>query len=158
MQTASETPRIRLNLLRTPVTERERTSELSLIALLPDEEEPPSPPDGGAAGSRPPPPDDDFFTGLAESFPSLADVPGVRPFAAERLNEWAQKEAEPGSHGHHAAHFVLAVYATARNAHTAWVLRFRIFNSLASWDEVHRTAFAVWVATGARLRPSPPKQ
>jgi hypothetical protein len=79
---------------------------------------------------------------LAQSFPGLWNAPGVLPWNAQALDEWAAS-GKP-SHGERcAAQLVLAVW----NPDERWKSgRFDVMDALSVWDRPHRKAFLTWAA------------
>jgi hypothetical protein len=79
-----------------------------------------------------------MMTALAESFPTLVGVEGVRPWSPAKLDRAA---GTLSSGGLHAARFVLQVW----NVHTSWPAgRFNVVDAYGTWDPAHRAAFAAW--------------
>ena len=79
---------------------------------------------------------------LAESFPTLEGAPGVAPFDAERLDQWADGGGR-GSGSQHAVRFILAVW----NYRNDWkVGDFNAVRAMGVWDDSHRDAFRQWCA------------
>lgn len=77
---------------------------------------------------------------IAERFPTLRNVPGVRPFDEELLR------AQDGGHGQQLAiQFVLNVW----NADNP----FNVGEARHTWDDPHRQAFAAFVAQDWRFCP-----
>lgn len=76
---------------------------------------------------------------LAQYFPSMWSAPGIRPWDANVLDEWA---AGGASHGEKCtARFLLAVW----NPSEAWRSgRFDLMDALGAWDLEHRRAFLEW--------------
>jgi hypothetical protein len=82
------------------------------------------------------------ITELALAFPTLQSAPGVTPWNAKELDNWAFSDA-PGSGGKWAARFVLNLW----NADTDWDSGlFEVFDAIAAWDEAHRKAFLLWAS------------
>jgi|SRR5579884_1080458 len=79
---------------------------------------------------------------FAETFPGLSNAPGIRPWDASALDDWAAS-GEPGHGALCAAQFVLSVW----NPKISWSSgKFDIHEALAVWDKSHCEAFLVWVA------------
>jgi hypothetical protein len=79
---------------------------------------------------------------LAQEFPSLWNAPGVSPWNAVTVDEWASS-GRP-SHGELCtARFILAVWEPNENWRAG---RFDVMEALRVWDEPHRTAFLRWAA------------
>jgi hypothetical protein len=81
------------------------------------------------------------MTRLAESFRSLEYKPGVRPWDAAALADWARSgEASPAEV--QAAAFVLEVASMS----TVWdgVPSFRVHEAVGLWSKDDRAAFAAW--------------
>lgn len=72
---------------------------------------------------------------LAETFPTLKNADGLRPFDADRLRRWG---ATQGSGAGHAVAFVAHVYNYANP--------FELARAMGVWDAEHRAAFAAWAA------------
>jgi hypothetical protein len=80
------------------------------------------------------------MTALAESFPTLRDADGVRPWDAQRLEAWLLSGA-PGHGASCAGRFVLSVW----NSYDEWRSgRFDLHEALGCWDDKHRRAFLAW--------------
>lgn len=80
------------------------------------------------------------FRALCRSFPTLQSAPGIEPWDAEALDQWADGPAcAPACR--HAAAFVLAVWSPWK-----WwrVGPFQVVKAIQEWDEQHRAAFAAW--------------
>lgn len=77
---------------------------------------------------------------LAQTFPSLWNAPGVRPWNAVTVDEWASSGGP--SHGELCtARFILSVW----NPDEQWQCgRFDIMEALRVWDMSHRKAFLDW--------------
>lgn len=76
---------------------------------------------------------------LAEAFLGLAGAPGVRPFAANILHNWACEQ--PLDEGVRAAvAFVLHV----ADAGARWKLRFEVVSAMKVWDAAQRAVFVEW--------------
>lgn len=77
---------------------------------------------------------------LAWKFPCLRHAPGVEPWNADRLDDWAASGGP--SHGEKcSARFVLAVW----NPNHEWqVGRFDLMEALRIWDEDSHKAFIAW--------------
>ena len=97
---------------------------------------------GGASPPALPAELDDRMTALAESFPTLLDVPGVRPWSASTLCDWACS-GEPVAAALAAARFVLSVWDSERDWRCG---SFHAAQSAGAWDKEHRAAFGAWVA------------
>lgn len=83
---------------------------------------------------------DEQMTDLAESFPGLRGVPGVRPWDPRKLDEWAAGPV-PSSGALCAAQLVCTVF----NWTASWTCgRFDLGRAMATWDESHKAAFAAW--------------
>jgi len=81
---------------------------------------------------------------LATSFPTLAGgVPGVLPWDAEALEEWAAGPA-PSHGGLCAARFVLSVWNGCTDDWRCG--RFDAMEALGCWDNQHRAAFVAWAS------------
>lgn len=79
---------------------------------------------------------------LAETFPGLSNVPGVRPWDASALDDWAAS-GEMGHGALVAAQFVLSVW----NPKMTWSCgKFDIHEALGVWDGKHSAAFLAWAA------------
>lgn len=102
---------------------------------------------------------DERMSDIAERFPSLRGVPGVRPWMPIRLAQWAV-----GGHSHGevvTARFVLAVW----NGCSEWpwdkayrvcktkLAPFDLFEARAIWDDAHLAAFRAWLASDWRFVP-----
>jgi len=84
--------------------------------------------------------DDERMAALAESFPCLACVPGVRPWDPAALDAAASNLSSGGAH---AARFVLEVH----NCYQRWRAGpFRLVDALGAWDAEHRAAWKAWAA------------
>lgn len=78
---------------------------------------------------------------LVESFPALSGAPGVRPWDATDLDEWAAG-GEPGHGAICAAQFVLSVW----NPKLTWSCgKFDLHEALGTWDEKNTEAFQSWI-------------
>ncbi|MDZ4852656.1 MAG: hypothetical protein SGI77_25485 [Pirellulaceae bacterium] len=77
---------------------------------------------------------------LAQSFPSLWNAPGIRPWDALTLDAWASSGT--ASHGELCtARFILAVW----DSDGEWRCgKFDVMNALRVWDDIHRQAFINW--------------
>ena len=80
---------------------------------------------------------------LAESFPSLRNCPGTRPWDPVALDGWAASGRAAGS-GLYAAQFVLSVWFAKHSMAKAGP--FNLSEALRVWDLTHRSAFAAWAA------------
>ena len=79
------------------------------------------------------------MTILAKGFQVLTHAPGIDPWDAEKLDEWAASGANNAER--HAAAFVLHVW----NSYGQWqVGRFDVMAALSVWDEVNRKPFIEW--------------
>jgi len=77
---------------------------------------------------------------LGQRFTCLANAPGITPFDARMLDEWAASDA-PSPAQHHAACFILGVWDSG----TAWKAGpFLVMEALAAWDYENRLAFLCW--------------
>lgn len=82
------------------------------------------------------------MTSLAESFHSLRGRPGVSPWDPDALDKWATEGGATGAE-RAAARFVLSVW----DPWHAWRCgAFDMHESLRSWDDDNRAAFARWTA------------
>lgn len=79
------------------------------------------------------------LTILAEAFECLHGVPGVRPFAAERLDKFL-RGGRVSSMQRDCAAFILRVY----KAPPEWGHPFDAIEALFRWDRAARAAFAEW--------------
>lgn len=87
-------------------------------------------------------PEETRMTLLAQSFPSLREASGVRPWNADALEAWLMSGA-PGHGAKCAGRFVLSVW----NSYHEWVSgRFDLHEALGCWDAKHREAFTRWAA------------
>ena len=86
---------------------------------------------------------DERMTALAEGFPTLCGAPGVRPWSASKLCDWACSP-EPGSGALAAAQFVLSVWDAERDWRCGL---FRLTQAVGAWDNKHRAAFRAWAAS-----------
>lgn len=82
------------------------------------------------------------MTALAETFPSLRGVPGVRPWDAATLERWAAGPA-PSSGALLAAQLLLMAWNRAIDWQCG---RFDLGRAVATWDASHRQAFAAYAA------------
>jgi hypothetical protein len=78
---------------------------------------------------------------LAEGFPSLVGKPGVRPWDAERLDDWASDTGRAPA-DLHAVRFVLNVWDAPRPWRCG---RFNFLDALDHWDQKSRATFGAWV-------------
>ena len=79
---------------------------------------------------------------LAQTFPALWKAPGVSPWDALTIDEWATS-GRP-SHGELCtAKFILAVWDPDGEWRSG---RFDVMEALRVWDLTHRTAFLDWAA------------
>lgn len=83
--------------------------------------------------------DEARITALARSFPALRGAPGLEPWDALALADWAMGPASSGQRW--AALFVLAVW----NRYD-WGRSFDLVAALCTWDEEHWQAFRTWAA------------
>lgn len=75
---------------------------------------------------------------LALSFQALLGAPGVDPWDALKLDQWAEGRASSGER--QAARFVLSVW----NRHD-WGKQFILSEAMRVWDEKNLNAFREWV-------------
>lgn len=79
---------------------------------------------------------------LAQTFPSLWTAPGIRPWDAVVVDQWASSGR--ASHGELCtARFVLAVWDTNGEWQSG---RFDLMEALRVWDLPHRQAFLDWAS------------
>lgn len=79
---------------------------------------------------------------LAKRFPSLHAAPGMNPWDAVAIDDWAAGGGP--SHGEVCtARFVLAVWEPNENWRSG---RFDLMEALRVWDGPHRRAFLVWAS------------
>lgn len=83
------------------------------------------------------------MTALAESFPSLRGVPGVRPWSAVEVDRWAHTSPAVTSGSLQAAKFVLMVWNPSAKYKSG---RFYLADGLGCWDAAHHRAFLAWAA------------
>jgi len=77
---------------------------------------------------------DERLAALAEQFPTLHGANGLKPFRADMLLEYANKNG--GSGMRHAAAFIANIY-NHKNG-------FNLGAAVSTWDAEHRAAFAAW--------------
>ena len=78
-------------------------------------------------------------TELAEAFVGLGGAPGVRPFSAAILHNWAcEQSLDEGLRA--AVGFVLHV----ADAGAPWRLRFEVVGAMKAWDTAQRAVFVEW--------------
>ncbi|HEX6239874.1 MAG TPA: hypothetical protein VFZ61_03225 [Polyangiales bacterium] len=78
-------------------------------------------------------------TELAEAFVSLAGAPGVRPFDARTLHDWAVEQPLD-----EAARCAVAFILHVADAGTRWRLRFEVMQAMRCWDTAQRAVFVEW--------------
>ena len=78
------------------------------------------------------------FTSVGELV-GLAGAPGVRPFAANTLHNWACEQ--PLSEGVRAA---IAFVLHVADAGARWKLRFEVVGAMKVWDTAQRAVFVEW--------------
>lgn len=81
------------------------------------------------------------MTALALTFHSMRNAPGIDPWRADLVAEWAKG---PLSHGERlTAHFLLSVWDPG----LSWELNpFDAMEALKVWDPSHHQAFVNWVS------------
>lgn len=76
---------------------------------------------------------------LAEAFVGLHGAPGVRPFTASALHDWAlSARLDEGTRA--AVAFILHV----ADAGVRWELRFDVMSAMKRWDTAQRAVFVEW--------------
>jgi len=89
---------------------------------------------------------------LAQTFPALWNTPGINPWNALVVDEWASSGS--ATHGELcAARFVLAVWDVNQDWRCG---QFDLMNALRIWDEWHRKAFLELAANPWWPKPSQP--
>ena len=84
----------------------------------------------------------EIMSQFAETFHTLVDKLGVRPWDPQKLDEWAKASPAVTTGSLHAARFVLSVW----DPNMDWECgKFYSHHALAGWDEHHRAAFQAWV-------------
>jgi hypothetical protein len=79
---------------------------------------------------------------LARAFPCLRNAPGIEPWDANRLDDWAGSGGS--SHGEKcSARFVLAVWNPDHDWQSG---KFDLMEALRVWDIHSHTSFLVWAA------------
>jgi hypothetical protein len=81
------------------------------------------------------------LSALAESFPSLYGVPGVRPFAPRTLFNWVIDDDDTSTGTRAAVAFLLEV---AGERALCEQLPFHVAEALNLWDSAHEAAFLAW--------------
>ena len=90
---------------------------------------------------------EDYMSEFAETFPTLRNRPGVRPWDPVLLAK--QLKAAGTTHAsHHAIMFVLGVWNTSfavEGIVDLCITPFNVHGALWSWDDLHMKAFQAWV-------------
>jgi hypothetical protein len=79
---------------------------------------------------------------LARTFPCLRNAPGIEPWNANWLDDWAASGGP--SHGEKcSARFILAVWNPDRGRHSS---KFDLMEALRIWDIQSHNAFLAWAS------------
>jgi hypothetical protein len=89
---------------------------------------------------------EDYMSAFAETFPTLRNRPGVRPWDPILLAKQL-KSAGVTNASYHAIMFVLGVWSTTFGTRDVDLCTtpFNIHAALQSWDDLHMKAFQAWV-------------